>query len=159
MGKSLGFNKIDRWKIIAFFSPSLLSSIFYHRQISLVPKSNPAHCEGSSSLLSRPRCQIQRPPFFFFASREPVKSAPFNSGNHSGGAVQQSRVRGNAQRWGHCWERMDCFLGIKSLMDTEKLPLMLQLRKEDEKKSQCGQGERIGNSPDWETRKDTSREM
>ncbi len=56
----------------------------------------------------------------FWLYREPVKSAPFNSENRSGSAVQQRRVRGNAQWRGHCCERMDCFLSIKSLMDTEK---------------------------------------
>lgn len=142
VGKSLGLNKIDRLKIIAFF-PSLLSSGFITgKSLCLLNQILPTAREV---VLFYHDQDVKSKDPFFFASREPVKSAPFNSGNHSGGAVQQSRVRGNAQRWGHCWERMDCFLGIKSLMDTEKLPLMLQL------------GERIGNSPGWEAHKDTCR--
>lgn len=34
-----------------------------HYKATVFCESNPAHCQGSSSLLSPPRCQIQRPPF------------------------------------------------------------------------------------------------
>lgn len=57
----------------------------------------------------------------FFGSTESLLSPHLSTPkNRSGSAVQQRRVRGNAQWRGHCCERMDCFLSIKSLMDTEK---------------------------------------